>query len=70
MATLAKNILVTRVGMKAELQIDGEPFPWVIADAGISLTVVTGDIPSITITVLSESIRVIDDFQRTNSSDT
>jgi len=57
--TLAGLIQVTRSGRHATITIDGEPFPWYIVTDGVTTTVDTLDVPTVTFTVRAERVEVI-----------
>lgn len=55
-------ITVVRRGRRAVVQIDGEDFPWPIAANGVEVPVVSDECPTITLTILAESVSVDNRF--------
>lgn len=57
------KIKVTRHGRTAEVEIDGQPFLWPIARDGIRATVDVEDAPTVTLTLVAESVEIVNDIE-------
>ncbi len=57
---LPKEIRVEQRRKGGRLLIDGEEFPWHISDDGISTTLRKGEPPTITITLIAETVLIED----------
>lgn len=57
---LAKLIRVERSGGHAKLVVDGEEFPWYIAETGAAVNVRRDEAPAVTVTILAERVEVED----------
>lgn len=57
MPEFAKQVKIERVGKDASITIDGDEFPWYIAENGIVVEP-GGEMPSVTIKLLAEDVKV------------
>jgi hypothetical protein len=62
MADFAKLIQVKQEGNAYSLKIDGQEFPWLIADGGIETRITRGHAPTVTVTILAERLELIHDL--------
>lgn len=58
MAELAKHVAVEIRNGKASIKIDGDEFPWFIAENGIQLIAEPNSLPTVTVTVLAEHVTI------------
>jgi hypothetical protein len=58
-----KLIEVECKGTDARLLIDGEEFPYFLGDQGVSTQVQSGEMPSVTLTILADEVRVVDRYK-------
>jgi hypothetical protein len=59
---MAKSIVVRRKGQSVTFEVDGHEFPWLISEDGPSLAVSPGAVPAVTVTILAESVDVMDEL--------
>lgn len=58
MPRMPSEIKIVREGGNFEMTVDGQEFPWYIGRDSISTSV--GDCPAVTLTILAESVEVVD----------
>ncbi|SFD14414.1 hypothetical protein [Streptomyces aidingensis] len=54
------HIEVVGQGRQAVLRVDGEDFPYVVADGTVTVRVAPGEMPSVTLTLLADRVTVDD----------
>jgi hypothetical protein len=59
---LANLVRVERHGSRTSLTIDGDEFPWFIAEGGVTVTPMTGEMPSVMIQLVADRVEVIDEL--------
>lgn len=66
MTDLAKHVRIVRTGDEYEFTVDGKPFPWHVSADGFTVGTVSRDnLPCVTVTLLTESIDVVHNINRT-----
>lgn len=61
--SMAKTIVVERVGSSASLKIDGVEFPFLIS-AQVIVDCTSGDVPSVTVTLLADQVLVANRLEK------
>lgn len=62
MITIPKAIRVERHGRSGGVTVDGEPFPYAIADTHISVSIHHDERPTVTLTLVADRVEVVDDI--------